>query len=170
MTETQSATNAVPIVPAFAERRENCRRYVFGGGVWIVLADSAQTAGHIANLEAIYQRGGGLPRRIHEREAEMAYVISGQLNVQIGDDAPSTALPGSLVFVPAGVARRMTADADGTRVYYGFVPAGVEQLILEHGVQTADMIVDATNAPFDAGRRQAVRNSDAAVIAKCEID
>ena len=41
----------VPAVPAYVERRENCPRYVFGGGVWIVLADQAQTSGNIANIE-----------------------------------------------------------------------------------------------------------------------
>jgi hypothetical protein len=56
----------VPVVPAYVRRRENCPRYVFGGGVWIVLADRAQTSGNIANIESIYRRGGGLPRLVHE--------------------------------------------------------------------------------------------------------
>jgi hypothetical protein len=45
----------LPIVPAYVERRENCPRYVFGGGVWIVLADKGQTSGNITNIESIYQ-------------------------------------------------------------------------------------------------------------------
>jgi quercetin dioxygenase-like cupin family protein len=113
----------VPVVPAYVERRENCPRYLFAGGVWIVLADKAQTAGHITNIESFYQRGGGLPRLVREREAEMAYVVSGRLRVRIGDEAETTAEPGAMVFVPRGVARRFTADVDETRVYHGFVPA-----------------------------------------------
>jgi quercetin dioxygenase-like cupin family protein len=140
----------IPAVPAYIERRENSPRYVFGGGVWIVLADKAQTAGNIANVESIYQRGGGLPRLLHQREAEMAYVISGRLRVRIGDEAETTADPGAMIFVPRGVARRFTADVDDTRVYHGFVPAGLEQLLVDHAAKTDSMTVPIGDAPFDA--------------------
>jgi quercetin dioxygenase-like cupin family protein len=139
----------VPAVPAYVERRENCPRYAFGGGVWIVLADRAQTSGNITNIESVYQKGGGLPRRVHEREAEMAFVISGRLRVRIGDEAETTAEPGAMVFVPPGVARKFIADADNTRVYHGFIPAGFEQLLVEHSAKTESMIVPIGDAPFD---------------------
>jgi quercetin dioxygenase-like cupin family protein len=139
----------VPLVPAYVERRETCPRYVFGGGVWIVLADARQTAGNIANIESIYQSGGGLPRLIHEREAEMAYVISGLLRVRIGDDAETTAGPGAMVFAPRGVSHRFTAALDDTRVYHGFVPAGFERLLVESSPTTESMIVAVGEAPFD---------------------
>jgi quercetin dioxygenase-like cupin family protein len=139
-----------PAVPAYVERRENSPRYAFGGGVWIVLADKAQTGGNIANIESIYQRGGGLPRRLHERETEMAFVISGRLRVRIGDQPETTAEPGAMIFVPPGVARRLTADVDETRVYHGFVPAGFEQLLVEHAAKTESMTVPIGHAPFDA--------------------
>jgi quercetin dioxygenase-like cupin family protein len=139
----------VPVVPAYVQRRENCPRYVFGGGVWIVLADRAQTSGNIANIESIYRSGGGLPRLVHEREAEMAYVIAGRLRIRIGDEAETTAGPGAMVFVPPGVARRFTADADDTRVYHGFVPAGFEQLLAERGDRTESMTVPIGDAPFN---------------------
>ena len=140
---------SVPVVPAYVERRENCPRYVFAGGVWIVLADKAQTSGNITNMESIYQQGGGLPRLVHEREAEMAYVISGRLRIRIGDEAETTAEPGAMVFVPRGVARKFTADVDETRVYHGFVPAGFEQLLVEHSAKTELMTVPIGEAPFD---------------------
>jgi quercetin dioxygenase-like cupin family protein len=140
----------VPVVPAYVERRENCPRYVFGGGVWIVLADKAQTSGNITNVESIYQRGGGLPRLVHEREAEMAYVVSGRLRVRIADEDETTAEPGAMVFIPRGVARKLTADVDETRVYHGFVPAGFEQLLIAHSARTELMTVPIAEAPFDA--------------------
>jgi quercetin dioxygenase-like cupin family protein len=143
------AKDRVPVVPAYVERRESCPRYVFGGGVWIVLADKAQTSGNITNIESIYQRGGGLPRVVHEREAEMAYVVSGRLRVRIGDEAETTAEPGAMVFVPRGVARRFTADVDETRVYHGFIPAGFEQLLVAHSAKTELMTVPIGDAPFD---------------------
>ena len=140
---------SVPAVPGYVERRENCPRYVFAGGVWILLADKAQTSGNIANMESIYQQGGGLPRLVHEREAEMAYVISGRLRIRIGDEAETAAGPGAMVFIPRGVARKFTADVDETRVYHGFVPAGFEQLLVEHSAKTELMIVPIGDAPFD---------------------
>jgi len=155
--DTQS--DPKPRVPAYVERRENCPRYIFAGGVWIVLADEAQTSGNITNVESIYQRGGGLPRRIHEREAEMAYVISGRLRLRIGEEAETTADPGAMVFVPRGVPRTITADVDDTRVYHGFVPAGFEKLIVGNGVKT-----DATSVAID------VAPCDAAVAKRYGID
>jgi quercetin dioxygenase-like cupin family protein len=143
---------SVPAVPAYVERRENCPRYAFGGGVWIVLADKAQTAGNITNVESIYQHGGGLPRLSHEGAAEMAYVISGRLRVRIGDEAETTAEPGAMVFVPRGVARKFTADVDDTRVYHGFVPAGFEQILVEDYAKTESMIVPIGDAPFDPAK------------------
>ncbi len=143
------AKEGVPVVPAYVERRENCPRYVFGGGVWIVLANKAQTAGNITNVESIYQRGGGLPRLVHERAAEMAFVIAGRLRIRIGDDAETMAEPGAMVFVPRGVARRFTADVDETRVYHGFVPAGFEQVLVASSAKTELMTVPIGDAPFD---------------------
>ncbi|HEV2739511.1 MAG TPA: hypothetical protein VGU66_13095 [Candidatus Elarobacter sp.] len=43
----------------------------------------------------------------------------------------------------------MTADADGTRVYHGFVPAGVERLIIDHGTKTEEMMVTSDGVPLD---------------------
>jgi len=147
--ESSGPEEGVPVVPAYVERRENCPRYVFGGGVWIVLADTAQTSGHITNVESIYQQGGGLPRLVHEREAEMAYVISGRLRIRIGDEVETTAEPGAMVFVPRGVARRFIAEVDDTRVYHGFIPAGFEQLLVEHATKTETMTVPVSEVPFD---------------------
>jgi quercetin dioxygenase-like cupin family protein len=127
MSASSVAKEGVPVVPAYVERRENCPRYVFGGGVWIVLADKAQTSGNITNVESIYQRGGGLPRLVHEREAEMAYVVSGRLRVRIGDEAETTAAPGAMVFVPAGF----------------------ERLLVAHSARTELMTVPIRDAPFD---------------------
>jgi quercetin dioxygenase-like cupin family protein len=79
----------------------------------------------------------------------MAYVISGRLRVRIGDEAETTAEPGAMVFVPPGVARRFTADTDETRVYHGFIPAGFEQLLIEHAAKTEWMIAAIGDAPFD---------------------
>jgi quercetin dioxygenase-like cupin family protein len=139
----------VPIVPAYVERRENCPRYAFAGGVWIVLADRTQTSGNITNIESIYQRGGGLPRLLNQQESEMAYVISGRLRIRIGDEAEMTAEPGAMVFVPSGIARKFTADVDDTRVYHGFVPAGFEQLLKDHYEKTESMTAAIGDAPFD---------------------
>ena len=114
-----------------------------------MLADKAQTSGNITNIESIYQRGGGLPRLLNQRESEMAYVISGRLRIRIGDEAETTAEPGAMVFVPSGIARKFTADVDDTRVYHGFVPAGFEQLLVKHSAKTESMTAAIGDAPFD---------------------
>jgi hypothetical protein len=140
----------LPASPGRVERRESCPRYEFAGGVWIILADSAQTGGHIANLEAIYSRGGGLPSLIRRHEAEFAYVIAGQVRVSIGEKADTVAQPGALIYVPRGVRRRLTAEVDDTRMYYGLVPAGSEALIVKLGLPTKRLSMAFEDRPIDA--------------------
>jgi mannose-6-phosphate isomerase-like protein (cupin superfamily) len=140
----------LPGSPARVERRENCPRYEFAGGVWIILADSAQTGGHIANLEAIYSRGGGLPSLIRQHEAEFAYVIAGLVRVSVGEKSDTVAQPGALIYVPRGVRRRLTAEVDDTRIYYGLVPAGGEALIVKLGLPTRRLSMAFEDRPVDA--------------------
>jgi mannose-6-phosphate isomerase-like protein (cupin superfamily) len=140
----------LPASPARVERRERCPRYEFAGGVWIILADSVQTGGHIANLEAIYSRGGGLPSLIRQHEAEFAYVIAGLVRVCVGENPDTVAQPGALIYVPRGVRRRLTAEVDDTRIYYGLVPAGSEALIVELGVPTKRLSMAFEDRPVDA--------------------
>jgi mannose-6-phosphate isomerase-like protein (cupin superfamily) len=140
----------LPGSPARVERRESCPRYEFAGGVWIILADSAQTGGHIANLEAIYSRGGGLPSLIRQHEAEFAYVIAGRVRVSVGEKSDMVAQPGALIYVPHGARRRLTAEVDDTRIYYGLVPAGSEALIVKLGLPTKRLSMAFEDRPVDA--------------------
>ena len=140
----------LPGSPAHVERRESCPRYEFAGGVWIILADSAQTGGHIANLEAIYSRGGGLPSLIRQHEAEFAYVLAGRVRVSVGEKPDTMAQPGALIYVPRGVRRRLTAEVDDTRIYYGLVPAGSEALVVKLGLPTTRLSMAFEDRPVDA--------------------
>jgi mannose-6-phosphate isomerase-like protein (cupin superfamily) len=140
----------LPASPARVERRESCPRYEFAGGVWIILADAAQTGGHIANLEAIYSRGGGLPYLIRQHEAEFAYVIAGLVRVSVGEKSDTLAHPGALIYVPRGVRRRLTAEVDDTRIYYGLVPAGSEALIVKLGMPTKRLSMVFEEGALDA--------------------
>ena len=145
-----SGPELLPASPARVERRKSCPRYEFAGGVWIILADSAQTGGHIANLEAIYSRGGGLPSLIRQHEAEFAYVIAGLVRVSVGQKSDTVAHPGALIYVPRGVRRRLTAEVDDTRIYYGLVPAGSEALIVKLGLPTKRLSMAFKDRPVDA--------------------
>jgi hypothetical protein len=145
-----SEPELLPASPARVERRERCPRYEFAGGVWIILADSAQTGGHIANLEAIYSRGGGLPSLIRQHEAEFAYVIAGLVRVSVGEKSDTVAQPGALIYVPRGVRRRLRAEVDDTRIYYGLVPAGSEALIVKLGLPTKRLSMAFEDRPVDA--------------------
>ena len=118
--------------------------------MWIILADSAQTGGHIANLEAIYARGGGLPSLIRRHEAEFAYVIAGVVRVSVGEESDTVAQPGALIYVPRGMRRRLTAEVDDTRIYYGLVPAGSEALIVKLGLPTERLSMTFEDRPVDA--------------------
>jgi mannose-6-phosphate isomerase-like protein (cupin superfamily) len=140
----------LPASPARIERRESCPRYEFAGGVWIILADSGQSGGNIANLEAIYSRGGGLPSLVRQHEAEFAYVIAGLVRVSVGEKADAVAQPGALIYAPRGVRRRLIAEVDDTRIYYGLVPAGSEALIVKLGSPTRRLSMAFEERPVDA--------------------
>ncbi len=118
--------------------------------MWIILADAAQTGGHIANLEAIYSRGGGLPPLIRQNEAEFAYVIAGLVRVSVGEKADMFAQPGALIYVPRGERRCLTAEVDDTRIYYGLVPAGSEALIVKLGLPTQRLSMAFEDGTVDA--------------------
>ena len=87
---------------------------------------------------------------IRQNEAEFAYVIAGLVRVSIGEESDMVAQPGALIYVPRGMRRRLTAEVDDTRIYYGLVPARSEALIVKLGSPTKLLSMAFEDRPVDA--------------------
>jgi quercetin dioxygenase-like cupin family protein len=95
------------------------------------LATGEETNNAFFQFEAIVPAGGGPPPHIHTREDETFYVVSGDLEILIGDTV-QRAKAGDFVFIPRGIIHRFKNTGDKTAVQLvTFVPAGMERYFQE---------------------------------------
>ena len=107
--------------PAFAGPGD---RYYF-------LATGEETNNAFFQFEATVPSGAGPPPHIHRREDETFYIVSGSLEILIGDSTYQ-AKAGDFVFVPRGTVHRFKNVSDRTAVQLvTFVPAGMERFFRE---------------------------------------
>jgi quercetin dioxygenase-like cupin family protein len=105
----------------------------FDGNVYTVKADAATTNGGLSVLESSILPGSGPPLHTHTREDEAFYVLSGQLEFQVGDER-FAARAGDFVFVPRGTPHRFeNAGAHVAHTIFVYTPAGFEKFFLEAG-------------------------------------
>lgn len=71
--------------------------------------------------------GAGPRLHVHEERDECIYVLSGELQVQLGD-ATHEATAGSCVFIPRGVQHRFLNVGEGRATLLGiYTPGGIEE-------------------------------------------
>lgn len=91
---------------------EGFRTIDIGGTITVAKADGASTGDAFVVAETTLQPGGfAPPLHLHREIAEMLYVLSGRLDVQVGDDH-RTVVPGTFVGIPAGVGHTMSVAGD----------------------------------------------------------
>jgi mannose-6-phosphate isomerase-like protein (cupin superfamily) len=105
---------------------------VYGpGDVYNFLATGEETNNSFFQFEAIVPRGGGPPAHIHSREEETFYVVSGSLEIVLGDSIYQ-AKAGDFVFIPRGTVHRFRNLGTDTAIQLvTFVPAGMERYFRE---------------------------------------
>jgi len=105
---------------------------VYGpGDVYNFLATGEETNNSFFQFEAIVPTGGGPPPHIHSREDESFYVVSGSLEIVLGDSTYQ-AKAGDFVFIPRGTVHRFRNLGAGTAIQLvTFVPAGMEKYFRE---------------------------------------
>ncbi len=90
-------------------------------------ATGKQTGGAFSLVEALCPPGYATPLHIHYLEDEAVYVLAGQLTFVSGG-RQVTAVPGSYVYLPRGIAHGFRVDAEApARVLCLTVPASDEQ-------------------------------------------
>ena len=91
---------------------EGIRTIDIAGSITIAKADGATTGDAFVVAETTLQQGGfAPPLHLHREIAEALYVLSGRLDLQVGDDH-RIAVPGTFVGIPAGVAHTMSVAGE----------------------------------------------------------
>ena len=126
----ESAIAAHAMKPIF--RPNGSAPAVYGpGDVYNFLATGEETNNSFFQFEAIVPKGGGPPPHIHSREDESFYVVSGSLEMVLGDSTYQ-AKAGDFVFIPRGTVHRFKNVGSNTAVQLvTFVPAGMERYFRE---------------------------------------
>jgi quercetin dioxygenase-like cupin family protein len=96
------------------------------GGIVTFKATGTETAGVLTTFESVIAPGDGPPLHVHAREAEVLYVLEGEMRFQLGDEVHE-APEGSLMYVPPGVAHCFQNSGDyPSRLLIFFTPSGME--------------------------------------------
>jgi quercetin dioxygenase-like cupin family protein len=94
------------------EPGKGIRTIKIGGSITIAKADGTTTGDTFVVAETTLQPGGfAPPLHLHREIAEALYLLSGRLDLQVGDDH-RIAAPGTFVGIPAGVAHTMSVAGD----------------------------------------------------------
>jgi len=135
MTDTH-AMAATPLASAFARRPGAGSSRAYLGHLFSFLADSGQTNGSLSIIEVTVRKGLEPPPHTHSREDEIYYVLDGRWSFYAGGE-PFAAEPGSLVYLPRGVAHSFSIDGDAARALVILTPGGLEDAFRELSEPTA---------------------------------
>lgn len=113
------------------------------GDLYSLLATGKETNNAFFQFEAIVPKGGGPPPHVHSREDESFYVVSGSLEILLGDKTYQ-AKRGDFVYIPRGTVHRFkNVGGDMAVQLVTFVPAGIEGFFQE----VFPKVTDRTAAP-----------------------
>lgn len=101
------------------------------GDLYSLLATGEETNNAFFQFEAIVPQGGGPRPHIHTREDETFYIVSGSLEILLGDKTYN-AKAGDFVYIPRGTVHRFKNIGSQTAVQLvTFVPSGMEKFFQE---------------------------------------
>ena len=125
--ETALGTQAKPIF-----RPSGTAPAVWGpGDLYSLLVTGEESNNALFQFEAVVPKGGGPPPHVHTREDETFYVVSGSLEILLGDKTYQ-AKKGDFVYIPRGTVHRFKNVGDDSAVQLvTFVPSGVEKFFRE---------------------------------------
>jgi mannose-6-phosphate isomerase-like protein (cupin superfamily) len=91
---------------------EGIRTVDIGGTVMTAKADATTTGDAFVVAEGALQPGGfAPPLHLHREMAECLYLLSGRLDLQVGDDRREVG-PGTFIGIPAGLAHTMSVRGE----------------------------------------------------------
>lgn len=105
----------------------------FDGNVYTVKISGESTNGRLSVLESSIPPGNGPPPHVHTESDEAFYVLSGQLEFQVGDEK-FIGKAGDYVFVPHGTVHCFkNVGVHVAHTIFAYTPSGFEKFFLESG-------------------------------------
>ncbi len=93
----------------------------------------AETNGEYWALEGLADKTMAVPLHAHTREAEIWYVLEGEITFTIGDEK-MTAGPGTFAYIPQNVPHTFQIRSGKARWFGIGIPAGLDEWFFETGV------------------------------------
>ena len=101
------------------------------GDLYSFLVTGKESNNALFQFEAVVPPNGGPPPHVHTREDETFYIVSGRLDITLGDSTYH-AKAGDFVYIPRGTVHRFVNVGNETAVQLvTFAPAGVEKFFEE---------------------------------------
>ena len=128
------------------------KRYYFDVALGSILLSGEDTGGAYCLLDMRVAPGKGVPRHTHTREDEALFVLSGELEVTIGDET-FTLRAGETLIAPRNIPHRLRNSGSVSNHYLiMFSPAGFEEFLKATSLPAPDNAVAPTEPPTIAIR------------------
>jgi quercetin dioxygenase-like cupin family protein len=122
-------------------------RYYFDVGIGSVYLSGADTGGAYCLLEVGLAPGMGVPRHTHTREDEAYFVLTGELEVIVGEEA-FILRQGDSLMAPRGIPHQLRNSGNVENHYLlVFSPSGFEEFLRLTAVPAPDNAAAPTKAP-----------------------
>lgn len=108
------------------------------GQLWLIKARGAETGGELAAMEVTMPTHAAPPLHTHQHEAEVMYVLEGEVTFRCGDEVRRCG-PGGFVYLPRGVPHAFRAGPSEARVFSVVFPGGLEGLYEGVGAPAAEL-------------------------------
>jgi mannose-6-phosphate isomerase-like protein (cupin superfamily) len=129
------------------KHQPRCKRYYFDVGIGSVCLSGADTGGAYCLLEVSLAPGMSVPRHTHTREDEAYYVLSGELEVVVGDEI-FVLKAGDALMAPRDVPHQLRNSGKVENHYLlVFSPSGFEGFLKVTAVPAPDNAVAPTKPP-----------------------
>lgn len=125
---------------------------LFTGSKVKVLMSGKDTMGQFCMLEFIGPSGRSTPLHSHDREEETIHMLSGQLEVTMGDETV-TLRAGDTILLPRHVAHRLSTQGDEDAHYLVLcTPAGFDEFVLACASDDSASTETSLPTPVDIAR------------------
>src|SRR5499433_3597038 len=141
--DAQASTRKAPSI----KHQPKAKRYYFDVGLGSVCLSGIDTGGAYCLLEVSIAPGMGVPRHTHTREDEAYFVLAGELEVIVGDEA-FILRQGDSLMAPRGIPHQLRNSGDVENHYLlVFSPSGFEEFLRLTAVPAPDNAAAPTKAP-----------------------
>jgi quercetin dioxygenase-like cupin family protein len=128
------------------------KRYYFDVALGSILLSGEDTGGAYCLIDLRVAPGKGVPRHTHTREDEALFVISGELEVTVGDEI-FTLRAGETLIAPRNIPHQLHNSGSVANHYLiMFSPSGFEEFLKATSVPAPDDAVAPTEPPEVAVR------------------